>query len=886
MSMTPDRPVIAAPRFSVLNTSNPDGLISRYGEDFDKTPAQLAALYEPGGRANSENGHFYAVVDAAIALHGSTDEGTYHAAAVAMLERATQRFREMDEADLRALIDGTGAFNQSNIAMKEHCFDLALLHHLTGTTDPARRAAIILDRYSEVIPQWPLRERGGDERYSQDDMQFRVRWDSTGLYGGWVPLFPGSAESLLFSYDLIHNSGVMQKLGVLEDVQQMLRYHIEFNESVDKTYGNLDHHGIRSYCKFGQILPEPDYIHIALQWLDNILHATYFVSGFWHEGSPSYHKDITTHLSRTVPRLLKGYSDPPGYMWEVTGERVDNLDLAERYEPQFNRMWEALGKVTLPDNNTAVIHDTSYPRPAWWMPQKTQSTPKLLGCMGHVIMGRGEGENQQQAHLHFSGTHGHDHLDALNIIAWSQDREMISSTLYRAKYGEVSTREWHTMTAGQNTVVIDGENQHGRFSGLKRELTEHDAMPFPDWRYRDYGHGNSNNEGRLRIFATQYAPVQIVEASAEKSYYPKADTYRRTLAMIQVDEAHSYLVDIFRVQGGEMHDWMLHGCLQEPYTAATSVSLTPVDGVMHRYIEKLQAGQLADVETLSYEYEDGKASQHWLMMPEGSRLFVGEAPAMRRAGYSPFSFVRHNGGDSLFAAVHEFHSGDPFIAKTSLLATGTAGAEADVAVSIELADGTRDFFISRYDGQTPAHVRPEDSLVVRGGGAAWVRMGEDGSVTSAYGVGVSSLEAGQIQISGQVPAYTGTVTSTERVEAGDTRNALLTDTNLPTDGLLDGAAVILDYGETLSQAFVIDHVEAGNDASVIVLRNDPGFSIHDGLVKLHYFPGWGIQDRCRFTVNTTVLGEAAGSEVSVTPMAKSEWPEALEKDLYTRKFKQ
>ena len=111
-------------------------------------------------------------------------------------------------------------------------------------------------------------------------------------------------------------------------------------------------------------------------------------------------------------------------------------------------------------------------------------------------------------------------------------------------------------------------------------------------------------------------------------------------------------------------------------------------------------------------------------------------------------------------------------------------------------------------------------------------------------------------------------------------DALHTDAALPTDGRLNGAPVILYYGDELVQSFLIERVEKrAGGGSVIVLRNDAGISIEDGgkMTKLHYYPGWAIRGKCKFRIVNTVLVDAGGK---VTPHPKSDWPEPVEQKLY------
>jgi len=237
--------------------------------------------------------------------------------------------------------------------------------------------------------------------------------------------------------------------------------------------------------------------------------------------------------------------------------------------------------------------------------------------------------------------------------------------------------------------------------------------------------------------------------------------------------------------------------------------------------------------------------------------------------------------------VHEFWGADeqPKIASIEPMQMVTADVM-DAGVQINLADGTKDLFVSCFDPQTenvtlcvgagvPVQVR---------GRAVHVRTAPDGAITRAFGVGLAELEAGDLSITDNIAAYTGVISDTQRKETGDELDALQTTAQLPADGSLDGASVILRYGDKLVQTFLIDHIEARPEGgSLIVLQNDAGITIEDEgkLTKLHYFPGWGIPGQCKFTIVNTLLAEQGeDGQYRVQNHPKSEWPDAVEKDIY------
>ena len=84
-------------------------------------------------------------------------------------------------------------------------------------------------------------------------------------------------------------------------------------------------------------------------------------------------------------------------------------------------------------------------------------------------------------------------------------------------------------------------------------------------------------------------------------------------------------------------------------------------------------------------------------------------------------------------------------------------------------------------------------------------------------------------------------------------DAFVTNAPLPTDGSLDGFTILIDIGGLLVQGFTIGHVERRGDETIIHTSNEPGMAISPGLVRLTYFPCWGITGQARFRINGVKL---------------------------------
>ena len=129
----------------------------------------------------------------------------------------------------------------------------------------------------------------------------------------------------------------------------------------------------------------------------------------------------------------------------------------------------------------------------------------------------------------------------------------------------------------------------------------------------------------------------------------------------------------------------------------------------------------------------------------------------------------------------------------------------------------------------------------------------------AYLVDGHLLVAGGRTIRGDV-SYTGELTKTYRVEAGDSIDAFVTPQELPTDGSLDGRTLMIDEAGVLVQAFTIKHVERRGAETLIHSQGEPGMTISPNLIKLEYFPCWGIVGKARFHIAGSAILRAAGQE--------------------------
>jgi len=755
----------------------------------------------------------YDRVYAAMGLWQATGEERGREAVMRACRAVLGDLIDASDEQLRAAMDPDKGFTPRSRMARDAACHFALMYQATGDAAHAHKAAVLLARFAEVMPDWPiLSPHYGpleDRKLLPRTWPDYYRTDRvTGLWGGWIYSAIRAAAPLAWAYDLIHDSGELQRLGALEAVEAELNWAVDFQLGYGREMGNMDMETMKGLIEFGPILGRPELVHHCVRWVSDMYRTMFFADGWWHEGTPSYHQQIQGGLKTVIRDYLQGYTDPPGYVNEE-GVRYDDLDLFATLKRPIARADAVLEEVHQPNGDFQCIHDTAYPQVNWEKVYIKQAESRLWGCVGHCILGTGSGDDVVQATLHFGGIHGHAHYDTLNFMLFAKGRELVSETRYRPLEGSKSTREWHTITAGHVTVVVDGENQAVT---TRRKKQPTDAIPgVPDGKYRWAGHGSYMVEGRLRLHNTDFDMVQVVEADGERAYKQTKDggIYRRLIALVKIDGSNSYVVDVFRVRGGATHDYMFHGCLSEPHELDLSVQLGDLaPGPLHKYISSLRNGRTDGKWTARFRLSESDAElKTWFLPQPGTEVIRGDAPAMRRLGPAPFLCVRQSDGESVYVAVHHPFQGEPLVRDVELV---EASMER-VALRVVLPERT-DAVVSTPDAFTHAAE------------GRW-----------RYEVGGPHT-------------HTGVLTRTLRVEAGDPVNAFVTRAALPADGSLDGFTIMIDTGGLLVQSFKIERIEREGQETVIRTTGEPGMAITPGLVRLTYFPRWGISGEARFRI--------------------------------------
>ena len=742
--------------------------------------------------------------------------------------------------------------------MAKRAYDFAAAYALTKNQKYARRAALLLCRYAEVYPKWNVMYD-----YPAPGKKYPVvnakppypYWG--GIWSRWW--YADVPVDLIHAYDLIYDSGEIEKIakdkGVglrtqLED--EVFRAAVAFVRTYKEPYSNMSPLMYRGLIVAGRVLGEPDYVHDAVERIKTLYRTQFFFDGLWHEGTTSYHYQTTNSLASCL-NVVKGYSDPPAYAWPKDDSRFDKLDLAKDI-PIIARAKIAPQLLVFPNGKAVALHDT-------WSRDRRRSSyregPALLSDYGHGRLSFGAGQQAMQAHLHFSGGFGHQHCDNLSTILFAKGQELLSDI----GYSWTAWRFWVSHTPSHNTVAVNGQLHNAR------------------------GHG-----GDLQLYSGLEGPVQAIEASQPGSYPGVTNEFRRRLILIKVSEANAYVVDVFRVQGGEQHEYFLHGSADHPQTAVVSLGLKPTPGTLlgpdaDFELPKLntERGKAPRGKLLAYAlfrnlretHTDGPLHVTWRFDKEtdaqlrttfvgqrSCRVILAHTPQIRPAKetdgnlpkhWRPSLVIQRKGGDGLastFVAVHEPFLRQPFIRSVRpLLPVDQGQPDNPIALAIEHNAGT-DYVVScKQMGGMPVNVGGPLALKCQAR-IAVVRM-KNGQVENAYLCDGEALSLGDFSMKCQ-GSLTGQIESVVRDERKAEYSFLVTG-HVPEGEALKDHTIIVTHADKTTHGYLIKSVEVQDGKSLVHLQNEPGFDYVGGITRFLFYPQHNVTGGNTYRIDRAVI---------------------------------
>jgi hypothetical protein len=467
------------------------------------------------------------------------------------------------------------------------------------------------------------------------------------------------------------------------------------------------------------------------------------------------------------------------------------------------------------------------------------------------VLGRGKGDAQIQAHLHFSGSYGHDHADALNFILFAKGREMLADI----GYTHTVLRPYASGSASHNLILIDA---------CDRNLAGSQA-------------------GSAVVFDAPNGAVQYVEARL-------GDQQRRSLALVAVSDTDAYVLDVSRVQGGKRHDWFLHGSADDPQELTSDLKLAPLPDTLlgpgerfeewttesgskpvagrnnsYGLIRDLRSAKTGDTWSATFAYTDAPQKQLRVTMlgQPGAEVLLARSPAIRPAGennaeiykhWRPVIVVRRQGDGlkSAFTAVHEPFEGKPFLQSVRRLEIARGDGET-VGVWVESAAGV-DYHLLNTSNDARCEAMGESPLRLAGR-YGFVRT-RAGKVTAAYLLDGTELSFGDYKLSAPPPPK-GKVEAVRSRDKGANEDALVVSPECAASADQLSRRVLVEFGGGSVRALLMTGLRNEGGKTVVTLGHDPGFEIApDGMkARETYFPHREIAGEVKFRIPNSVYHE-------------------------------
>ncbi len=764
-------------------------------------------------------------------------------------------------------------------------------YHESGDEALARRSVQIMARFVEVYPHWPVFQRGG-KPYWRVWTIGPPRPYSDWLYGRWSDLFMYEIpQDLVFAYDLIYEATAWEELAqegedLRREIEETLfRPALEFALTAHADCGgriyNLNPTLYQRMIHLGRVLNDPDMVHQAVRFMQEMIRMSYHFDGMEYEGTLTYHGVVTWRLAIAM-RMLSGYQDPVGYVDErfgiVLGGGEEPLNM-----PIYRRAGQVTGMMTFPDGNRVCVHDTSWGAGRAETPPEVEPANIELNAYGHYAVGGGRGADGMQAHLHFCPRikGGHFHWDRLGLILWGAGEELLPDTGY-VNMGKPH-RYFINRQLAHNSVEVFFDTP----------LEEPEIVPPAE--------APTDPVGRFRALAEAERPVvyarsqliaydpgtvsdgrvQLIAATSPGPEWMGMQRQERHLLMVRVDERRSYLVDVFRVAGGDRHRFTLRASADEDVATECALPMEPVPGTLAGpdvpygqvtkgtepyswLVHDMRRAQTAEPWELTWTGADSGASLRAFFAPQqGAEVTLGMSPTLRRAMQDarraddyqgPHLLVEHDGPESLFAAVYDcWPEGSAPAVQSVAWETLGEGSDAALALRVTL-NGREDVVYCSLDREERevAGVRfagPWAVASLREGRPQWA-WAHDGSVawrTRAEGISVSAPERIELPL-----------VATRRTEDGAAADALVVAGAIPDAEGLVGQWVRALLGDDPAYGYGVAAVRTEGGRTVLELTGGPGLSVVDDRWELLFNPFFRGDGPCRVEISRSAFGEADG----------------------------
>ncbi|WP_054949761.1 heparinase II/III domain-containing protein [Numidum massiliense] len=335
----------------------------------------------------------------------------------------------------------------------------------------------------------------------------------------------------------------------------------------------------------------------------------------------------------------------------------------------------------------------------------------------------GKSNTLRDVWTYYGRSSGHGHRDTLNVGLHAFGLDLAPDLGYPefADANDKHRHQWVNNTVSHNTVVVDKSKQQAQWGGFPHHFSDEEV-------------------------------VKLIDVEAPH-VYPQTEQYRRTTAMIKVNESNAYTVDFFRVKGGDDHHFSFHGAegvvttdglnlVEQPTgtyagpDVAYGERVDSVDGPGYmgsgfHYLANAARDEdpgsrfSADwdvVDTWNVLKKDEDVHLRLTMLGDFDEVALADGVPPQNKPGNPKNLrylIAHRSGenlDSLFTSVLEPYKGERFIraiTQVPLKVKGkvVSGSEA-VAVKVELTNGRVDYIVNSLNPQATYTV--DDTFTFKG----------------------------------------------------------------------------------------------------------------------------------------------------------------------------
>ncbi|MEG2669744.1 MAG: stalk domain-containing protein, partial [Oscillospiraceae bacterium] len=439
--------------------------------------------------------------------------------------------------------------------------DLATAYTMTKDEKYARRVILSLDKWAEYLPDyfitrgWNLNEPISVEEAEKIDFK-RVEWASDNN-GFAAEMTLPQVKAIDYTFDsktfeeLSKEKGYDVRKNIEENFYGKKLEYFTKTVPVESFYAtNL----ALAYGYFGQVatvLDKMDTIKKLGEYSTTSMDINFKRDKMLPE-SGTYHFYYARE-NRDVAMTLKKYFD-------IYPDKIsENQDIYNKVNEQIDFLTKAMAavnKFSYPDGNIAPYADCDKGITL----KRNKSVSELMPGYGVAHLADGEFENQTVFNIGAIDTCGHTHYDRNSIQLFGFGEELIGDIRYARMPGR---KYCNDSTFSHNTVIVDGKDQPVMSEVVKNQ---------------NYGNdGHAFNGGNISMFNDSIDGISVSEVNNAYAY-DEANRYQRLNILNTKEEDKPYVLDVFVVEGGNRHEYMLHSSTQFDSTRKSDIEMEKLVG--------------------------------------------------------------------------------------------------------------------------------------------------------------------------------------------------------------------------------------------------------------------------------------------------------------------